>query len=51
MQYGEAEVVDDSVVMIVLVRRDLDADAEAFEAQIKVRAHGAFDPGHEADVL
>ena len=47
----EAEVVDHSVVMAILVRVDLCAHRKTLQAQVKVGAHCALDPRDVRDVL
>ena len=44
MHNREAEVINDSVVVIILMGMDLGTNREALEAEVKIGANCAFDP-------
>lgn len=48
---GEAEVVNDTVVVLILVWRDLSPNRKALQAQVKVRADGTLYAGYARNVL
>ena len=51
MHDREAQVVHNAVVVVVLVRRDLDPDGEALQTEVKIGADGALDARDIANVL
>ena len=48
---GEGQVVHKAVCMVIAVGQQLHPDRKAFQAEVKVWAHGALYPHHVADIL
>lgn len=51
MHDGEAEVVHNPVVVVILMRMNLSSHRETFQTEVKIRANCTFDPGNVAYIF